>query len=493
MSDSDKIRNELQNVHVQILGRNIDRKSLSYWISSINDKSKSICEFKTMLSTSDEYKNKLIKQFRNIYVDHIGFDISDNVIESFTIHIMEPKFANKPVNDKDVFDFIACLPEFIVKYTSIITNTYMLLQKNEINSTVCNFYLDCFKRDQVYTIDKLTDNIIHDVHSTTINATAGTSSLLDSTSSITIQETNTDMERYAEFGKLFENTFGMLPENIVDWLIVRKKSSDAPSTYDTNILDSFERAFKRPMFVQEYFRYTNQSDLVIFDSVFQTHHTRYNIMRDIYESYTMVNLTEYGFVKNYLTRSDEPNFIIDIVSEIIESENYKTCMETMIALKHKSLYDDELDQNDIAYIFTKVKSEKISRTDDRLTSVINNVKNETDLIISHIFTIFIMVYERQPDIYEIDKFVAYYRSANYQSKIPAELDVINKELERILMDSLEFHDIIKKKVKTIYAQLKSKDILPSIVFQILQCVTAQITILTMSNIDDFIKDSIQRI
>jgi hypothetical protein len=200
----------------------------------------------------------------------------------------------------------------------------------------------------------------------------------------------------------------------------------------------------------------------------------------------MDTLGEYAYVKNYICRIDNPRFFVDIVDEIVESQEYKTCMESVIASKYKALYDEELDKPDVVYIFSKVQVKKLSRVDDELTHVINSVKSETDKIMSNIFKIFLIVYERQPDIYEIDRFVAFYRE-----KLPMELVEINKELERILMDNLEFHDIIKKKVRSYYTQTKSTDILPSIMFQILQSVTARIPTLTMATLDDFVQKAIQ--
>jgi hypothetical protein len=475
------LRNNLQSVYLDTLGRNIDRKTLGFWVTCIQDGAKSMEEFKNMLLHSDEYKLKVMTLFRNTYMDLIGFDIPEHTTRLFVEHVAK---YDSLLNDVGVRQFVIEQDEFKIKYEAIIESTFILtLKNNDVDRSDISFYLEKFKSNPTYSIEFLTQDIVECVHQCKIALPT----------SDNVNPTELDSYRYVQFAKQFEDLFGYMPDNISHWVESRiaahsKCPPTALTAIDYGALESFEAVFKRPMFVQEYFKHNanNANHSLMLDTCYKEHHTNFNTTREIYESYTMDILGEYEYVKNYLNRVDDASFFINIVDEIVESQEYKTCMEGVITSKYKAMYDEDLDKSDICYIFTKVKEKKLSRIDDDLTHVINSIKSETDKIMLNIFKIFLIVYERQPDIYEIDRFVAFYRV-----KLPIELVEINMELERILMDNLEFHDIIKKRVRSIYTQQKSKDILPSIMFQILHSVTARIPSLTMATLDDFVRLAIQ--
>ena len=134
---------------------------------------------------------------------------------------------------------------------------------------------------------------------------------------------------------------------------------------------------------------------------------------------------------------------------------------------------------DIEYIFDIVKKQKLDIVNEQLTTILTNLKEETDGTIGCIFKVYIKVLERPPDLNEIEQYVAYYRNGG--------LDI---ELEKVLMRTLEFHDNIKKKIRFEYHSKKNKEVLPSVLFDILNRIIVKIMELDMSTIDEMIRSYI---
>ena len=106
---------------------------------------------------------------------------------------------------------------------------------------------------------------------------------------------------------------------------------------------------------------------------------------------------------------------------------------------------------------------KLSIVDDNINRILSNFKEITDDITTHIFRVFLSVLERQPDIHEVEQHIVYYRD-HIDDQTMVQLDEC---LENKLMNSLEYHDILKTKIKIAYKTVKTKDILPSTLFGIL--------------------------
>jgi hypothetical protein len=197
-------------------------------------------------------------------------------------------------------------------------------------------------------------------------------------------------------------------------------------------------------------------------------------LRAIFERYTGKSISEYYFVSKYLDDVDAIGFFDEIIDTIIASPEYHTGMCKVLATKYQNMFDQQLDENDIAYVFDSVKALKLDLVNESIIDILTNVKQETDEFISHIFKQFKRVLDRPPDMYELEEYVTYYRRSN----VTQTLDGIDTTLERILMHMLEFHDIIKKQIKIV-----KKDILPSIMYDVLNKLIKQIDDFDMGTMD----------
>ena len=254
---------------------------------------------------------------------------------------------------------------------------------------------------------------------------------------------------------------------------------------NTETLDAFERAFKRPMFVHEYFKYVLQkayepdpTPITQFQGIYEKFVQDFNIMRRILNDYINVTLDEYTFVKKYLYEVDDARFFTQIVDEIVNSEDYKRLMCEKLDELYRSLFKESLQDHDISYVFKKVYFEKLDLYNEALNDRLIELKTETDDIISHIFTQYTKVLERPPDVYEINELVQKYRAL-----LPTmSYDDINKDTEQTLIMSLEFHDILKKKIKQVVPHIK-----PRVLFDHLKAIIADLDGETMETLEHKIK------
>lgn len=250
-------------------------------------------------------------------------------------------------------------------------------------------------------------------------------------------------------------------------------------------LDAFERSFKRPMFVHEYFKYVLQkayepdpTPITQFQGIYEKFVEDFNIMRRILNDYINVTLDEYTFVKKYLYEVDDARFFTQIVDEIVNSDDYKRFMCEKLDELYRSLFKESLQDHDITYVFKKVYFEKLDLYNEALNDRLIELKTETDDIISHIFTQYTKVLERPPDVYEINELVQKYRAL-----LPTmSYDDINKDTEQTLIMSLEFHDILKKKIKQVVPHIK-----PRVLFDHLKALIADLDGETMETLEHKIK------
>ena len=142
---------------------------------------------------------------------------------------------------------------------------------------------------------------------------------------------------------------------------------------------------------------------------------------------------------------------------------------------------------DLVYIFTMIKTLKLSIVDDNINRILSSFKEITDAITSHIFRVFLNVLERQPDIHEVEEHIIFYRD-NIDEKTMENLDTI---LEQTLMNSLEYHDILKTKIKIAYKSARTKEILPSTLFSVLNQVIPKLSMLKNNEIDRTISTAVE--
>jgi hypothetical protein len=490
-SESD-VRTRIQGLYNELLGEMMDTKIVGYWVNSIMSGEKSVKDFENSILISDPYLNKVRLLFKESYYEFVDYNLTDEVIDRY-IH---SNAKGKRVTIEKMQNYIKELPEYRKKYGDLVRQMYSghRCPNDAINcpDDVVDFYISKFKSDVNYTVDQLIADMNNGVETET-TPTTSVKEIETQTQEEVVEDNANKLQEI--FKKVYDrepngnelSDLNNMTKDPLALVLIYYEAHNRPqaqhqkvvprSGFEKGTLEAFEKAFNRPMYVQEYFKYNDKQ--VDFQRLFETHSINYNKLRSIIEMYTGCNLDEYAFVKKYLDAIEIPTFFEDIIYDIVQSPEYKASMSQHIKKRYSQLFDESLGANDIAYVFEKVRILRLNLVDDELNDVLSKVKRETDDIIAHIFEQYNRVLERQPDHIEVEKFIVDYRTELPMTKI----ETIDKKIERILMNNLEFHDILKKKIRANYSlKYEGREMMVSALYTSLNTV--------LSKVEDYDMDTI---
>jgi hypothetical protein len=146
------------------------------------------------------------------------------------------------------------------------------------------------------------------------------------------------------------------------------------------------------------------------------------------------------------------------------------------------MYDQPLNVNDIEYVFEIIKNKKLPIVSEDIEIILQQFKQETDEIVSQLFKLFMEILTRPPDMSEIEYYVSFYRDR----KDIETISTTNMSVEKTLISTLEFHDIIKIHIKKCFKEKFQKEILQSVMYEVLNKILKIIPEISMKNLDDMI-------
>lgn len=486
------MKNKIQSLHNELVGKSLDTSTLAFWATSIMKGSQSIDDFIEFVINTDDYKKNADSQFKYNYFMYVDYDLSETTLANFQDYaIKKIKETQTSMNESDIHAYISQLDTFIEKYTYIVKTVYNLKYSSECPGEICKKYVDKFATNPLYNIDLLENEIDNSEYKTT--DTADTSKVetvagqVDKSHDFRLAYVNATNEMPSDNDMIVMQNMSANIDKLVEIFVASKKVVVEPipqkTTYDDIELERFQAAFQRPMYVQEYYKYVvnNENDMIEdYGDLKEMHDANFNHMRQLVQLYTNVAMEELDFIKKYLDKIDNPRFFDDFVDTIISSIEYEINQKTSINARYKRMFDEDLESHDTNFIFNKVKLAKLSLVDDAIEQMLTAFKSDTDDIITHVFEKYISVLERQPDIFEITKWVEVYRHSDIG------FDQQDDVVESVLMKSLEFHDILKKRIRALYSEKKGSAILPSILYNTLDVVLPNLDNIKMGGLNDMI-------
>lgn len=453
---------------------NMDNKMFNYWTNAIRNKDKTLEDFKMFLLKSQDYQSLLRNTFMDVFYEKLSDTNFYDLYESFV------KYHNdREVSLQDILEFITNSHYFIEKYRPIITTIYEAVKGDVPDDQVVYRYLQKFKSIKDYDIEKLQEDIKNDRSMTDDVAEGeevanGNTQTLDGCESL-----EDDLEDMSEDDRdEFLDLLGS-KSRLLEWYKETKqrlealsaKSREVAPSHHPTFVDVFERIFGRNMNVREYIFYTgeyaNCEKTVIENEIAKLKKQYDHVFENVnllLEQFLDKRLDEDEFIRKHLSSIRHPEFLQDLKTSIIHSKEYSEKMMARLSHLYEKLYDETLTSEDAEYLFERITAKEYALQSDLLNNEIVEYKNDTDKLVERIFSIFVETYDREPDTDEIQKYIGMYRENN-----EGNLDSVDAAIQEELRDSLEFHDVIKSRIKKMYATMfDNKIVSPSMTYQVLK-------------------------
>jgi hypothetical protein len=221
------------------------------------------------------------------------------------------------------------------------------------------------------------------------------------------------------------------------------ESAPNTPTYNVTFVEAFELVFKRPMYVQEYVRHS-ASPPTDLNKLLQAHNASFKQIAQLYWDFRAERITEHQYMRAHFFNVEDSSYYDTLFGKALNSSTYEELMKARIHALYDQQYAEVLDDADLAYVFGNVKTRAITLSDEKLHDVLVDFKDETDGIIKRIMSIYSSTYTRVPDKSELVHAAATYRRAVHSL---SPLEMVDAELERELMNRLEFHDVLKSRIR----------------------------------------------
>lgn len=416
----EQLKVDLNTLYQQNTGKSLPIRFLNFWVSSLNESQKTMDDFRKFVTDTEDYKSYKQTQFKDKFYQRIGLnEFSIDMYDKFMIN-----HKDTVITEMMMDEYITGMQQFHDKYSRVIQKVFTLVKPTEtLTDQILQFYLKRFRQND-YSVHSFENDLTSNLH--------------------TCEECKThDINHLGN----------VTPVNTIVPLVEQ--------TINNELISRFEVVFKRPMFVQEYMKYNQDTG---FDEMrtFEKHQKQYTIMKDLHNTFMEHKLNEYEFVKQYLSCLDDSSFVKNFVTQTVNTSEYERNMKRLIQNKFQEMFDEVIEADDINYVFVKIKHQTLSLVDEEIPNILVNFKRETDEIVRKIYSLFDKTLCRHPDEIELEKYIISFRECCENGFAAAEL-----KLEKELLMSIEYHDILKKHIKNIYFKKHASEILPSNLFKLL--------------------------
>lgn len=468
----------------------LDSKVLRYWQNMISRQEKTMEDFKDSLLKTDTFVHRIQNDFKDVFYERVGMSEYDASI----FDVYRASWSTNMTFDKSAINEWICSTGFFKnKLSQLITGLLPSTASDRLAGDLFVTLLDRFKTQPTYNVESMQRDLPSMIRASVASGVDDEAVPVENqVSSIPTDSVLVPKEWIERIGYALsvdtrdtEAFCARVSEHVDSF---GKSSGCTSSVLDMNMLDRFETFMKRPMYVHEYVIYQTVEDDERLPSLFDHQKNTYYEVRDIYVKHINEQLDEYGFVKKYLTQllKDKEAFMVRFMEDMLQSPEYRDNMKSIIEAKYQRMYSESLDKDDLQFVFEKVKLKRLHLFSDELSSTIVEFKRDTDDIITHVFDKYMSVLDRQPDSYESNRCIKKYREQQSLG-----LDALDAALEKDLIQSLEYHDIIKQKIRRMYQSKHGREIMPSKTFEILSvCIQRLPAVSSAREMDAFVQSSI---
>jgi hypothetical protein len=450
----------------------MDRKFYMDWLVQ-SKQNNSPTHFENYIINSKAYNRKVAADFHTGFIALVDErSYSEEVFNEFMTHFRksvsnaERGLYRHIVTKDDIANFTRQHPLFVQKYSDIITRLYKLIHKVEITSELLSAYVSKFQTDPSYGIDELNNDVLLKRVDNTVEEVSSSDDLL----------------KYMKQQWVKYHSVEPSDQNINEIL---ETVSDVRRTIDTliynynvfknqkinGLTEAFLQVYSREISVYEFLKFipvhistvsheAPETMKVWLSTEHQKHITNLKIVQTIYKKYLAETISEIDYIKRYNYTVDLPNFQDIIIDELVESSGYNLKMRESIEKIYLDLFNVEIAPEDEEYIFQSIKADKFDLYDSAVGTTITRLKEETERFYTEMNGIFETILRREPDEIERKTYKKKYRDEQNMQQT-------SESIRETLYCSLEYHEILKDNIKSIYLEYTGKSILPSMLYQVL--------------------------
>ncbi len=474
----------LQTLYRRFTNRKIDAKTLRFWESALRDGGSGMADFEQFVSGSADYANHIAQLFKTKHIELLGGDPDVVASDAFM-----RAHGGRLLEEADVHRYIASGPECQEKYRTLIRTmgdvasersaSLRGLTEVEVEELVAKFV-----QDPGYGVTDLEA----DIERLCLPASApaagqGEAAVVAAPaprwSESVVQEAPDCADVLAELQNQWAGA-GAGAEALLIKLIRRCRASPSPGPASSQPhqeevpawVDEWEREAGRPMYVHEYLKQSllpssGSGGGVDVRAAVQHHRRVYEHARKIQEKYADRQLDEYAFVRDHIRDMDAPEFLQRMLEDILRSDQYRDLMTQAIVDTHRRMYDAPPDADSTAYMFARALAEQMALHDERLRELVVSFRTECDAQAARVHELYLKVYGREPDAEEVTQALPAYRGDPAHERVDA-------RVVQQLMSGLEFHDVLKKKIKFHFWETHGSEIGASALYKVLNVCIASL-------------------
>ncbi len=422
-------------------GFKLDTKTSKYWSNAISKGDKTYDDFKEYVVRGQDYANYI----RSVFVD-VYYELAPCFTgpESADVHEMFENMMRTREGDvvsrADIKHHISNTPSFRAGLTQEIIRVYTTVHGHAPDKTVVQQFEETFLNDATgtYSLEQL-GNDISDKKQVVVSmqpaamGAVSTGIHKSDLSHMHANENNENNENKESIIALFENVVG------------------------------------RTMSAREFVLFANDlasaNDKVALaktiDAGIQKHFVS---VQDIIYRFLDIDLDRDAFIREHLIAAfQDGDYGSTLQTNIVLSESYETKMTAKLKHLHDKMYGEQMIEEDCAYLFNRIRDRQLGIMNEDLNRLIAEFKKETDEIVQRVFDIYMEVYEREPEDDELNIHVTFMRMSS-------DKQIAEATVKQGLRNALEYHDVLKKRIKKAHATVNGgapNSITQSQIFRIL--------------------------
>jgi hypothetical protein len=459
---------QFEQIYVKYFKTPFDTNIYLRWRKSIPSDNQALCtsiQFENYLLNCEEFRIRIATLFKGEYYSLMGESPTKEQVRDYHRTMSNDKQRLSEIGTTSIRSYIQKLPLFREKYSNIISRIYHTVHKDDIPGAMLDMYLEKFCSDTIefdntaYTLERLNADILKGVIPKDGTAVDHQPTNIVKTISRRWKEiTNNEPADY-EVSRVVDSLHN--PSECMTAIIFGH--NQFKNELLQVLIDTFASIFKRELFVEEFLKYYGQmnalrhqtrEDLVKWLEEVHVRHTEaFDMARKLYSDYREEKLGELAHVKRYLYTMDDEAYERILVDECLATPVYGEKMRRLLENLYEQSYNEKVPDDDLEHMFREVQRERCHMKSLQLQTMVTDLKAQTDDYLKSLHDIYHRVLERDPDPLECVKYKALYRTE--------ERDVTEIQINDDLYESLEYHDIVKGKLKAAYELKNGKPPLPS--------------------------------